>query len=295
MRLKIACRRGFSDNCDAAKSIKNRWTSLTGTAVAIRLAYTSGMRLTSGNLAAISSLHSANDRVATFIRKETTRGNARPDDSVIFETAVATSMLQSTFGRDRERIWTEPNGLMAEGVTWPEVQETADGRRSRALTIHLPAIQAPANGRGLLGETAMSNSEENYTALTADIVSAYVANNSVQAGNVPALIESIHAAIAGLSAPPAPPVQQPAVNPKRSVHDDYIVCLEDGKKFKSLKRHLMALHGLTPEEYRAKWDLPRDYPMAAPNYAVKRSELAKKMGLGRIPKVPIKGKRGKRA
>ena len=213
----------------------------------------------------------------------------------VLHESDGTIRQESTFGRDRERIWTEPNGLMAEGVTWPEVQQTADGLRSRALTIHLPAIQAPANGRGLLGETAMSNSEENYTALTADIVSAYVANNSVQAGNVPALIESIHAAIAGLSAPPAPPVQQPAVNPKRSVHDDYIVCLEDGKKFKSLKRHLMALHDLTPEEYRAKWDLPRDYPMAAPNYAVKRSEHAKKMGLGRIPKIPTKGKSGKRA
>ena len=94
---------------------------------------------------------------------------------------------------------------------------------------------------------------------------------------------------------PVPEARPPAVNPKKSVHDDYIVCLEDGKKFTSLKRHLMAHHGLTPEEYRAKWGLPRDYPMSAPNYGAKRSELAKKFGLGRKPKGPVKGKRAKRA
>ena len=137
----------------------------------------------------------------------------------------------------------------------------------------------------------MSNWEENYTALTAEIVSAYVANNSVQAENLPVLIESLHAAIALLGAPPVAEARRPAVNPKRSVHDDYIVCLEDGKKFTSIKRHLMAHHGLTPEEYRVKWSLPRDYPMSAPNYGARRSELAKKFGLGRKRKGPIKGKR----
>ena len=141
----------------------------------------------------------------------------------------------------------------------------------------------------------MSNNEVDYTARTAEIVSAYVANNSVQAGNLPALIASVHTAIAGLQAPVAPPPQQPAVNPKRSVHDDYIVCLEDGKRFKSLKRHLMTHHGLTPQEYRAKWDLPASYPMTAPSYATMRSELAKKVGLGRKVKGPIRGKRGKRS
>lgn len=86
----------------------------------------------------------------------------------------------------------------------------------------------------------------------------------------------------------------PAVNPKRSVHADYIVCLEDGKRFKSLKRHLMTHYGMTPDEYRAKWGLPRDYPMVAPNYAAARSELAKKMGLGHKPEAkPRKKTRGK--
>ena len=141
----------------------------------------------------------------------------------------------------------------------------------------------------------MSNNEENQTTLTAEIVSAYVANNSVQAENLPALIESVHAAIALLGAPPVAEARPPAVNPKKSVHDDYIVCLEDGKKFTSIKRHLMAHHGLTPGEYRAKWGLPSGYPMSAPNYGARRSELAKKFGLGRKPKGPVKEKRAKRA
>ena len=111
----------------------------------------------------------------------------------------------------------------------------------------------------------MSN-EENYTAFTAEIVSAYVANNSVQAGNLPALIASVHTAVAGLGAPRVPEAPIPAVNPKRSVFPDHIICLEDGKRFKSLKRHL-GLLGMTPDEYRTKWNLPRDYPMVAPNYA----------------------------
>ena len=139
----------------------------------------------------------------------------------------------------------------------------------------------------------MSNKEENYTALTAEIVSAYVANNSVQAGNLAALIASIFAAVAGLDAPAAPPPQKPAVDPKRSVHDDYIVCLEDGKKFTSLKRHLMSEHGLTPQEYQIKWGLPGGYPMTAPSYAARRSDIAKRLGLGRKAKRPIKEKRGK--
>ena len=120
--------------------------------------------------------------------------------------------------------------------------------------------------------------------LTAEIVSAYVSNNPVPASEIPAFIASVHAALAGLTGTPqseSEPAQKPAVNPKKSVFPDYIVCLEDGKKFKSLKRHLMTHYGMTPDEYRAKWNLPADYPMVAPSYAAARSELAKKMGLGR--------------
>lgn len=119
--------------------------------------------------------------------------------------------------------------------------------------------------------------------LTADIVSAYVSNNTVPAGDLPALIGSVHRALiatqGGVSEPEPEPLK-PAVNPKKSVFPDYIVCLEDGKKFKSLKRHLRTHYDLSPEEYREKWNLPPDYPMVAPNYAAARSALAKKMGLG---------------
>lgn len=144
----------------------------------------------------------------------------------------------------------------------------------------------------------LSNSEhaENFTELAAHIVSAYVANNSVPAADLPDLIATVHQAVSGLSRPEAPAVelQAPAVNPRRSVHPDYIISLEDGKRFKSLKRHLMTYHGMTPEEYRAKWNLPADYPMVAPNYAAARSELAKKMGLGRKRSVKVKPKRSRR-
>lgn len=147
----------------------------------------------------------------------------------------------------------------------------------------------------------MTNTEQeqlasaNFTGLTAEIVAAYVANNSVPAANLADLIATVHTAVSGLSRPAAPTVAalSPAVNPKRSVQPDYIVCLEDGKRFKSLKRHLMTHYGLTPEEYRAKWGLPHDYPMVAPNYAAARSELAKSMGLGRKPGTKVKPKRGR--
>ncbi|EXL10088.1 MucR family transcriptional regulator [Aquamicrobium defluvii] len=122
--------------------------------------------------------------------------------------------------------------------------------------------------------------------LTADVVAAYVSNNPVPASELPNLIADIHAAlgrVGGSVSPEPQPVdkQKPAVSPKKSVHDDYIVCLEDGKKFKSLKRHLMTHYGLTPEQYREKWGLDANYPMVAPSYAAARSQLAKKMGLGR--------------
>ncbi len=119
--------------------------------------------------------------------------------------------------------------------------------------------------------------------LTADVVAAYVSNNPVQAADLPALIADVHGALGRVGGANSGPQEKPkpAVNPKKSIHDDYIICLEDGKKFKSLKRHLMTHYGLTPEQYREKWGLDVNYPMVAPNYAAARSALAKKMGLGR--------------
>jgi predicted transcriptional regulator len=124
----------------------------------------------------------------------------------------------------------------------------------------------------------------NLSELTADIVSAYVSNNSVRADELASLIGEVHAALkrapAG-SAEAEPEPQEPAVPIRKSVTPDYLICLEDGKKFKSLKRHLQGEHGMTPAEYRAKWGLKGDYPMVAPNYSEARSSLAKTMGLGR--------------
>jgi predicted transcriptional regulator len=117
----------------------------------------------------------------------------------------------------------------------------------------------------------------------AQIVSAYVARNEIAQADLPALIASVHRSLVNRIAEPAPKTQrpqQPAVPAKKSVKLDYIVCLEDGKKFKSLKRHLRAVYKMTPEQYREKWNLPSDYPMVAPGYAKRRSELAKNMGLG---------------
>src|SRR6202163_1376845 len=123
----------------------------------------------------------------------------------------------------------------------------------------------------------------NLVELAAGIVSAYVSNNSVRTAELPGLIAEVHRALNGTHAianEPEPEPRKPAVNPKRSVFPDYIVCLEDGKKFKSLKRHLRTHYDLSPEEYREKWGLAHDYPMVAPNYAAARSQLAKQMGLG---------------
>jgi predicted transcriptional regulator len=123
----------------------------------------------------------------------------------------------------------------------------------------------------------------NYVELAADIVSAYVSNNSVATGELPQLIGEIHAALVRINGGVAEvPTEapKPAVTVRKSITPDYIICLEDGKKFKSLKRHLRTQYDLTPEDYREKWGLPPDYPMVAPNYAEARSALAKKMGLG---------------
>ncbi len=123
---------------------------------------------------------------------------------------------------------------------------------------------------------------ETLITLTADIVSAHVSNNSVAVSDVPGLIQNVHGALIqlGQTAPEPEVKQEPAVSVRSSVKPDYIVCLEDGKKLKMLKRHLMTHYQMTPEQYRAKWNLPADYPMVAPNYAEQRRSLAKKIGLG---------------
>jgi predicted transcriptional regulator len=123
----------------------------------------------------------------------------------------------------------------------------------------------------------------NFIELTAGIVSAYVSNNTVAAGDIPSLIAQVHSALARVSGSgseaPSEPLK-PAVSVKKSITPEHIVCLEDGKKFKSLKRHLRTQYNMTPEQYREKWGLSADYPMVAPNYAAARSQLAKQMGLG---------------
>ncbi len=127
---------------------------------------------------------------------------------------------------------------------------------------------------------------------TVEIVSAYVGQNSIPPNDVPHLIEQVHLALQEVASGEIhhdAPKPEPAVPPRRSITPDYIVCLEDGKKFKSLKRHLRTHYDLSPEEYRDKWGLQSDYPMVAPNYAQARSRLAKKMGLGQ------KGRRGRRS
>ena len=128
------------------------------------------------------------------------------------------------------------------------------------------------------------SNEASCIQLTANIVSAYVRNNSVSSAEIPALISQVYLALMRVSsgaagAGPAEPLK-PAVSIKRSITPAYLVCLEDGKKFKSLKRHLGTQYQMTPDQYRAKWNLPADYPMVAPDYAVVRSQLAKQMGLG---------------
>lgn len=140
----------------------------------------------------------------------------------------------------------------------------------------------------------MSSDEMKIAAMAAQIVSAYVSRNMVPVSEVPELTKSIHATLTSLTGGVAAPVElNPAVPIKRSVTDEWIVCLEDGKKFKSLKRHLSSAFGMTPDDYRRKWGLPPDYPMVAPSYSAHRSGLAKKMGLGK-PEGQPKGRRGRK-
>ena len=138
-------------------------------------------------------------------------------------------------------------------------------------------------------EANKDNGADLLIELTAEIVGAYVSNNSVAANDLPNVISQVHAALGGATTMAEEVVEKPkpAVSVRRSIQSDYLICLEDGQKFKSLKRHLMTHYGLTPEQYREKWDLPADYPMVAPSYAEARSRLAKEMGLGQ------KRKRGK--
>lgn len=131
---------------------------------------------------------------------------------------------------------------------------------------------------------SVSDARTDQIGLTAEIVAAYVSNNHVSTTELSRIIAETHAAISALQTGNAPAVEEkpaPAVAIKKSVTPDFIICLEDGKKFKSLKRHLATYYNLTPEQYREKWGLPRDYPMVAPNYSAKRSVLAKSSGLGR--------------
>jgi predicted transcriptional regulator len=159
------------------------------------------------------------------------------------------------------------------------------------MSVFRPRIDfSTASTNGAVAGTARKPEHMNdnstgatFIELTADIVSAYVSNNSVSAGDLPALISDVHSALTRISTgrvevSTEPP--KPMVPVKKSITDDYIVCLEDGKKFKSLKRHLRTQYNLTPEQYREKWGLAADYPMVAPNYAAARSQLAKQMGLG---------------
>lgn len=133
-------------------------------------------------------------------------------------------------------------------------------------------------------DTSLNNGAELLVELTADIVAAYVSNHVVPVGELANLISDVHSALSNTSAPSAPVAvvekQKPAVSVRKSVQDDQITCLECGGSFKSLKRHLMTHHSLSPEEYREKWELAADYPMVAPAYAEARSRLAKEMGLG---------------
>ena len=141
-------------------------------------------------------------------------------------------------------------------------------------------------------ENIQSDMSETLITLTSDIVAAHVSNNSVSVADLSTLITNVYGALASLgqAAPVAEALPEPAVSIRSSVKPDHIVCLEDGTKLKMLKRHLMTHYNLTPDQYRARWSLPADYPMVAPNYAEKRRELAKKIGLGRKPGV----KRGRK-
>jgi predicted transcriptional regulator len=155
-------------------------------------------------------------------------------------------------------------------------------------------LVGPVSGPAFNGDALV---EYQLASLTADIVSAHISNNEVTLEQLPALIRDVHQALATIGQAPAEPIKaEPAVSVKKSVFPDHIVCLECGQSLKMLKRHLAADHGMTPDEYRAKWGLPHTYPMVAPEYAATRSQLAKDAGLGRkveAPTPPPPTKRGR--
>ena len=143
-------------------------------------------------------------------------------------------------------------------------------------------------------DTPQPNADE-LLKFASDIVAAYVSNNPIPVGEIPAMIKNIHATLGGLSggaSADGTPAHKPAIPVKRSITPEYIVCLEDGKKLKMLKRYLRSRYNLSPEEYRSKWGLAADYPMVAPNYAAQRSEFAKKIGLGRTAPASKSRRRG---
>ena len=155
--------------------------------------------------------------------------------------------------------------------------------RSRLVGVSMRRRSGIFAGIGKTGVVFHMSESDSNIELAAEIVSAYVSNNSVPASELATLLADIHAAIVRVStgvAVPTPEVAKPAVPPKKSITNEYIVCLEDGRKFKSLKRHLRTQYNMSPEQYREKWQLPPDYPMVAPAYAKARSALAKQMGLG---------------
>ena len=134
-----------------------------------------------------------------------------------------------------------------------------------------------------------SQNNEHLLQLTAEIISAHVSHNSVTPEMLPTLIREVYRSLSGSETqkPEVAPLPEPAVNPKKSVFTDYIICLEDGKKLKMLRRHLKSAYNLSPEQYRERWQLPPDYPMVAPSYAKQRSNLAKKIGLGTKPAAQV--------
>jgi predicted transcriptional regulator len=149
-----------------------------------------------------------------------------------------------------------------------------------ALSLTVTYISCRTYG----GANAMNNSDQasDLLALTTEIVAAHVSNNTVSVGDLPQLINQVYHSLANIGTAPVAPAErpQPAVPVKKSVHADFIICLEDGKKLKMLKRHLKTAYNMTPETYRERWGLGADYPMVAPNYARQRSRLAKEIGLG---------------
>jgi predicted transcriptional regulator len=153
------------------------------------------------------------------------------------------------------------------------------------LSYAIEAVIRLDTRNNTMNEQTTPASAPNVLELTADVVSAFISKNQIAVTDLPALISQVHATLTATASGKGEPESQklePAVPTKNSVKPDYIICLEDGKKFKSLKRHLRSSYNLTPEEYRKKWGLKHDYPMVAPAYAAKRSELAKSMGLGHL-------------